>query len=67
MKKASSFITTHEDKKQLENKLIASFMEASKDERFNNLIEKINILQKRTIREKVLAYLHNVSKKTNQK
>lgn len=31
------------------------------------MIEKINILQKRTIREKVLAYLHNVSKKTNEK
>ena len=43
MKKASSFIATHEDKKQLENKLIASFMEASKDEKFNNLIEKVKL------------------------
>lgn len=31
------------------------------------MIEKINILQKRTIREKVLAYLHNVSKKEDSK
>ena len=43
MKKASSFICSHEDKKELENKLIASFMEAAKDEKFKNLIEKLNL------------------------
>ena len=31
------------------------------------MIEKINVLQKRTIREKVLSYLHNISQKTNSK
>ena len=31
------------------------------------MTEKINVLQKRTIREKVLAYLHNISKNENSK